>query len=118
LGAGLHAPIHLEADPNKLDRALTNLLQNACAAGGQVEIEAEKMPEKLCLHVCDTGPGIPEGLREKIFEPFVSRSTGGTGLGLAIVARIMEAHGGTAGLTAREGWTTCVTLTFPQRCSA
>jgi signal transduction histidine kinase len=68
--------------------------------------------------VCDTGPGIPEAVREKIFEPFVSRSTGGTGLGLAIVARIMEALGGTASLTAREGWTTSVTLTFPQSAPA
>jgi signal transduction histidine kinase len=118
LGFGLHEPAYLTADPQKLDRALTNLLENACATGGEVGIEAEIFAEKLCLHVYDTGPGIPESLRDRIFEPFVSRGTGGTGLGLAIVARIMQAHGGTASLTVREGWTTCVTLTFPQKSPA
>ena len=65
------------------------------------------------LHVCDDGPGIPADIRDRLFQPFVSRRAGGTGLGLAIVAKIMEAHGGSVALAARPGWTTCFTLTLP-----
>ena len=63
--------------------------------------------------MCDDGPGIPDDIRSRIFQPFVSRRAGGTGLGLAIVARIMEAHGGAVALGEKPGWTTCITLTLP-----
>jgi signal transduction histidine kinase len=65
------------------------------------------------LHVCDDGPGVPEEIRARLFEPFASRSPGGTGLGLAIVARIMAAHGGSVELTERPPWRTCFSLSFP-----
>ena len=68
----------------------------------------------LRLHVCDDGAGVPEELRERLFEPFASRSPGGTGLGLAIVARIAQAHGGRALRSARPPWTTCFTLELPR----
>lgn len=115
LGAGLDAPVPLRADPARLDQALTNLLTNARAAAGtrHVCVEAEQDAQGVSLHVCDDGPGVPADLRERLFEPFASRSPGGTGLGLAIVARIMAAHGGSAALTARAPWTTCFTLRFP-----
>lgn len=118
VGTGLDAPVMVQADPHKLDRALTNLLENACATGARVAVEIETLADEVCLHVCDTGPGVPVEMRARMFEPFVSRSPGGTGLGLAIVAHIMTAHGGTAALTAREGWATCVTLTFPRKTAA
>jgi len=115
LGAGLDAPLPLRADAARLDQALTNLLTNARAAAGtrHMCVEAEHDAAGVRLHVCDDGPGVPEDLRERLFEPFASRSPGGTGLGLAIVARIMAAHGGSAALTARPPWTTCFTLRFP-----
>jgi signal transduction histidine kinase len=71
------------------------------------------VPGTLLLHVCDNGPGVPEEIRARLFEPFASRSPGGTGLGLAIVARIMAAHGGSVALTERAPWRTCFTLSFP-----
>lgn len=114
IGPGLDQPLPLHADPRRLDQALTNLLANACATGARVAMDAEATPSLIHLHVCDTGPGVPADLRHRIFQPFVSRGTGGTGLGLAIVARIMAAHGGSAGLTDRPGWTTCFTLSFPR----
>ncbi|MES2938710.1 MAG: ATP-binding protein [Pseudomonadota bacterium] len=115
LGAGLEQALPVRADPQRLDQALVNLLANARSAAGtrRVRVEAERADDAVLLHVCDDGPGVPPDLRERLFEPFASRSPGGTGLGLAIVARIMAAHGGSVRLQDRPPWSTCFTLTFP-----
>lgn len=115
LGAGLDAPLPLQADPHRFDQAVSNLLSNARAAAGatRVRIDVERDAGALHLHVCDDGAGVPADLRERLFEPFASRSPGGTGLGLAIVARIMAAHGGSVRLNERAPWSTCFTLSFP-----
>jgi signal transduction histidine kinase len=115
LGAGLDQAQFLYADPRRIDQALENLLANARTAAGTsaVELDAERFHDALCLYVCDNGPGIPEDLRQRLFEPFASRRPGGTGLGLAIVKRVMNAHGGTAELVERAPWTTCFELRFP-----
>ena len=102
------------ADPGRAEQAVGNLIDNACAVARHVVVEAECRDGQVHLHVCDDGPGIPADLRERVFEPFVSRSPGGTGLGLAIVARIAAAHGGAIRLTERPGWSTCFTLSLPQ----
>jgi signal transduction histidine kinase len=102
------------ADPGRAAQAIGNLIDNACAVARQVVIEAESGDGRVRLHVCDDGPGIPSDLRDRVFEPFVSRSPGGTGLGLAIVARIAAASGGSIALTERAGWSTCFTLSLPQ----
>ncbi len=107
------AACRVMADPVQLRRALDNLVENARLAGGPVGIDIEPGAAVL-IHVCDNGPGIPAELRDRLFQPFVSRRAGGTGLGLAIVARIMQAHGGGVALTTRPGWTTCFTLTLPR----
>ncbi len=102
------------ADPRQLRRVLDNLLDNARLAGAtRIEVEVIGHDNRVRIHVLDDGPGIPDEVRDRIFQPFVSRRPGGTGLGLAIVARIMEAHGGTVTLGAKPGWTTCFTLTLP-----
>lgn len=114
LGPGLQQPLPAVLDARRVEQALTNLVENGrTAGGGTVHVDAERHADGLRLHVCDNGPGVPEALRERLFEPFASRSPGGTGLGLAIVARVMAAHGGTAALTERPGWRTCFTLSFP-----
>lgn len=126
LGAGLDQPLLLLADARRIDQVLTNVLENArtaVAAVGdgagaapvhsQVHIDVERTDTAVLLHVCDNGPGVPVEIRDRLFEPFASRSPGGTGLGLAIVARIMTAHGGSAALTERAPWRTCFTLSFP-----
>jgi signal transduction histidine kinase len=115
LGAGLDGALTIHADPMRFDQALGNLLSNARAAAGatRVRVDAERSGNAVHLHVCDDGAGVPADLRERLFEPFASRSAGGTGLGLAIVARIMAAHGGTVRLSERPPWNTCFTLTFP-----
>lgn len=124
LGPGLETPLPIEADARRIDQALTNLFENAQSATAastdgvgdprHVHIDAERTDTAVLLHVCDNGPGVPAEIRERLFEPFASRSPGGTGLGLAIVARIMAAHGGTVALTERPPWRTCFTLSFPR----
>ncbi len=115
LGPELAQPCWVQADPHRLEQALTNLLTNAHSHAQQrrVHIELECLASSLRLHVCDDGPGVPPEIRARLFEPFASRSPQGTGLGLAIVARIMAAHGGTVELTAREPLTTCFSLGLP-----
>jgi signal transduction histidine kinase len=120
LGPGLEAPLWIEADARRVDQALTNLLENANASAAvRVFVDAEAdaepgaTPAFVRLHVCDDGPGVPQEIRARLFEPFASRSPGGTGLGLAIVARILAAHGGSVALTERAPWSTCFTLAFP-----
>ncbi len=86
-------------DPRKLERALYNLLLNACeaapAAGGRVEITLQKTGDSLGIAVSDNGPGIAEPIRDQLFHPFVSYGKeNGTGLGLTVVQKIVQDHGG------------------------
>ncbi len=91
------------ANPEKLQRVLFNLLQNAIqhtAARGTVDVRAEPVGAWLEVEVADTGAGIATGDRPHVFEPFYrggdrsARGGGGAGLGLAISRGIVEAHGG------------------------
>jgi two-component system, OmpR family, phosphate regulon sensor histidine kinase PhoR len=100
LPAGLEA----NADANRLQQVLFNLVENAIKYGrteGHVTISGQSSGEgKVELCVEDDGPGIPPEAKERVFERFYrvdrarSRETGGTGLGLAIVKHIIQAHGG------------------------
>ena len=88
-------------DAEQMHRALDNLILNAIEntpAGGSIEVAAEHRGDKLCLRVRDTGQGVPEDIRERLFEPFVTGRAEGTGLGLALVREIARAHGGEARL--------------------
>jgi signal transduction histidine kinase len=85
-----------------LGQAVLNLLLNAAEAmerGGTVTVRyrapIDGQARQFHLGVCDTGPGIPAGVMERIFNPFFTTRETGTGLGLAIVHRIVEAHEGT-----------------------
>jgi signal transduction histidine kinase len=93
--------------PLLLKRCLTNLIENAVRYGEEARISVEQSKEQLQIIVADSGPGIPEAERERIFKPFVrgeasrSKDTGGNGLGLSIARNIARAHGGE--LTLRNG---------------
>ena len=90
----------LEGDRMLLDRILVNLLDNALAqlgAGGRVEIEAQRTQNGVTICVDDSGPGIPELERERVFERFAHADRGtrsGHGLGLAIARAVARLHGG------------------------
>lgn len=83
-------------DADRMKQVFWNLLENAVRAmDGKGTITISIEPEGDCwrLSIRDTGPGIPAGLIDKMFEPFQSKFEGGTGLGLAIVYQIIQAHG-------------------------
>ena len=100
-------PVELEADADLIIRLVSNLLLNAAQAldgRGRISVSiglaragegpggAVERPVKLVVR--DNGPGIPDSVRERLFEPFVTGRHGGTGLGLAIVQRAVAAHRG------------------------
>jgi len=93
------ADIAIEVDEGKFLRVLQNLTMNAVDAfkgqGGRVEIVASVEGEMLLLQIRDNGPGIPEKIRDRLFEAFITYGkVQGTGLGTAIAKSIIEAHGG------------------------
>jgi signal transduction histidine kinase len=109
-------------DQSKFTRVLTNLLDNALKftpSGGQVTLAAERYLENMVvLRVSDTGPGIPDGYREKIFERFsqIPGQSGrrrGSGLGLTFCRLAVEAHGGRIWVDPRPGGGSIFTLTLP-----
>ena len=117
-------PVVLLTDADRLETAIENLLSNAIKFspdGGRLLLEAScPEPGNLAIDVCDTGPGIPESERTRVFEPFFLGAhqpaavvMKGTGLGLAIVREAMRSLGGDAVLVAREPWATCVRLSLP-----
>jgi len=86
-------------DPRKLERALYNLLLNACEAApsseGRVEVMIDRTASSVTIDISDNGPGIAEPIRDKLFHPFVSfGKENGTGLGLTVVQKIVQDHGG------------------------
>jgi signal transduction histidine kinase len=116
----LNLPVEVEGDPEQLKEVLVNLIVNACEAmgkGGSILIEegfrhASAGPEAF-IRMRDSGPGIPESIREKVFQPFFTTKDEGTGLGLSIAARIMEEHGGKLDLESNPGKGATFTLTLP-----
>lgn len=97
----LHASGSTDAwvDARKIERVVQNLVRNACEAvdpeTGSVDITVEGHPKELTVRIADNGRGIPDVVRDRLFEPFVSQGKeNGTGLGLTIVQKIVQDHGG------------------------
>jgi signal transduction histidine kinase len=84
-------------DADQFKQVFLNLVLNAIQAmpsGGELKITSEVKNDQILLIFLDTGPGIPEEILERIFNPFFTTKTEGTGLGLLITHRIMQNHGG------------------------
>jgi signal transduction histidine kinase len=93
--------IHARVDSTKLHQIIHNLVRNAIeavAAGGHVELRMFEDGDRVHLIVADDGPGIPDRVRERIYEPFFSTKESGTGLGMSIVHSLVTMHGGTIDL--------------------
>jgi len=111
----------LQGDARLLRRMVRNLLENARRYGNGSPIEvrlARTTDDKICLQVCDGGPGIPASERENIFTPFyrvagASEREGGVGLGLSLVQQIVQRHHGAVICTDRPEGGSCFTVTLP-----
>ncbi len=116
------AEAQIETDPVLLERLLRNLIDNAFkyTAAGSVSLDAELDEGTVCISVRDTGPGIPESERERIFEEFYQIGNPerdrakGLGLGLAIVRRLALLLGLEVQLESQPGHGSCFAVTLPR----
>jgi len=117
---GVHAatdiPDQMMADPVLMRRVFVNLVLNAVQAmpqGGTLTISASAPDGSVVIKVSDTGMGIPEGMKNKLFRPLMTSKVKGTGLGLAVVKRIFDAHSGQITFESKVGKRTTFTITLP-----
>lgn len=109
-------------DPELMRQSFLNLFKNAVQAfeGGPgrlgCRVHQTRAPggaARIAVEVWDTGPGIPENLHEKLYNPFFTTRAKGTGLGLAIVRKNVELHGGVISLRSKPGQGACFTVQLP-----
>jgi signal transduction histidine kinase len=108
-------------DPRTLERGLYNLLLNACEMVphqvGHIDVNIQRLGSNVEIRVSDNGPGIPECIREKLFQPFVSHGKQhGSGLGLAIVQKACFDHNGTVVLENSSPEGTTFRIVLPLAC--
>ncbi len=108
-------PLPSAGDPVRLRQVLSNLLDNSAHAGARtIRLTVSSQEAGLArILVQDDGPGVDEGLRACLFDPFVSGRARGAGLGLAIARRIVERHGGTLELVSAGPPGAAFALTLP-----
>jgi len=105
-----------EADPDRLQQVLINIIKNAIEAspeGGTIHIETSLQNGRATIRVTDEGEGIGPEDSERIFEPFYSTKDRGSGLGLCISQRIIDEHGGTIRVEAPDGGGTRFVIELP-----
>jgi signal transduction histidine kinase len=106
----------IQADADMLYQAFLNILINAMQAmsdGGDIHVGVDRDANMVKISIADSGPGIPEDIMEKIWDPFFTTKEMGTGLGLGIVKNIVKAHEGHIVIENRSAGGTCVTIGFP-----
>ena len=118
-------PVPIHGNPDELHRMVVNLLDNAVRHtpdGSTIELRLKVDGDKATIEVADDGPGIPDGMREHVFDRFVRGSGpadtaigGGTGLGLAIVRAVARSHGGEVKASESSLGGALVTVTLPLR---
>jgi len=109
--------ILVDADETLLRQAITNLLVNATDSmpgGGRLDIETSLHGGMAVVRIKDTGVGIADEIKDKVFLPFFSTKEKGTGLGLALVQKIIVAHGGRIEFESRKGEGTVFKISLPK----
>ncbi len=105
----------VEIDPDPVEQVVINLIKNSIEAmngSGELEIATLSTASEVLLVIRDTGPGIPEPIREKIFQPFFTTKKKGNGLGLAICKQIIDEHEGAIELDSSPGEGTTFKIRF------
>ncbi len=105
------------ADEGQLRQVFLNLLRNsreAMSEGGKLIVESRPAPEGAEIIFCDSGHGMTEKVRDRVFEPFFSTKEGGTGLGLAVSQQILQAHGGSIRCESQPGGGTTFVIRLPR----
>lgn len=106
--------------PRDLTRAISNLIDNASRVAEEIELVLSETEEAIFIDVCDDGPGLSNGLKRQVFEPFFKADTaratnsGGLGLGLSIARSIAQAHGGHLELIDRDPRGLVARITLPK----
>ncbi len=106
----------ISTDPTLIRRAITNLVNNAIQAmpeGGTLSLSAQKTPNATIIEVSDTGRGVPEEIKPRLFTPLVTTKAKGQGLGLAVVKRIVEVLGGSIVFESEVGKGTRFVISLP-----
>ena len=106
----------LTIDSTMIKRILVNLIQNAVQAmpkGGTLKISSYSQKHQIKIEVEDTGEGIPQEVRSKLFTPLITTKSKGQGFGLAVVKRMTEAMNGTVSFESEQGKGTKFSLQFP-----
>jgi len=108
----------IKCDPDEIKQVFINLIDNALRAmaeGGDLTIASRYVEEEASvqIEISDTGMGIPDEIKEKIFDPFFSTRHEGAGLGLSIAYRIVREHGGSMEFKSKVGKGTTFILKFP-----
>jgi signal transduction histidine kinase len=99
-------PLVAKIDADLLKQAVLNVIQNGAQAmpqGGRLEVILEEEGKTAVLRVSDEGPGIPEEIREKIFDLYFTTKSGGSGIGLAMTYRILQFHHGSVEVESEVG---------------
>jgi signal transduction histidine kinase len=110
-------PMPLEADPELLHRALSNLVLNARDAmpeGGTLTLSVQPRGDQVEIRVSDTGQGLTPEECERLFTPYYTTKQHGTGLGLAIVQSVIADHNGKIAVESRAGAGATFIITLPQ----
>ncbi len=117
LDTAIAPDLHMTGAGDRLRQMVINLIKNsleACPPGsGRIAVKLEKTNEGLILTVGDNGAGIPDELKNKIFNPYFTTKEKGTGLGLAIVHQIVEEHHGRIELLSPPSGGTVFRMIFP-----
>jgi len=114
--------LQIDADSEQLYRVVLNLIRNAVEAlvdqgkPGTICVKAERFGQRVRIDIADTGPGIPEGLAPRLFQPFATAArSGGSGLGLAIARDLARLHGGDISLLSTSASGTTFRVEIPDR---
>jgi two-component system nitrogen regulation sensor histidine kinase NtrY len=114
------SPLQIDADPEMLHRALSNLVLNAMDAmpdGGKLTLSARSLDDRVEIRVADTGEGLTPEECERLFTPYYTTKQHGTGLGLAIVQSVVADHAGTISVESQPGGGAVFVLLFPKAAS-